>query len=152
MVLLVNLPREYIAYLLIGLKTVGRVSFPAFLFKEYFMALFGKYNFKGIKKQGAEGLKLALASSPATIWIAKIPLINNLLEPFVNWLANNGLVILNIGAIYVNGKVDQSLLDRSIDEGLKKVQNSNGNLTPEQIKEIDNAVIEAANRALPYTK
>ncbi len=116
------------------------------------MALTGKYNFKGIKKQGAEGLKLALSSSPTTIWIAKIPLIDTLLEPIVNWLANNGLVLLNIGAIHINGEIDQSLLDRNLDEGIKKVQQTGTTLTPEQIKEIDDAVIEAANRALPYSK
>jgi len=116
------------------------------------LALSGKYDFKGIKKQGASGIKLALASNPSTASIAKIPLIGTLLEFLVNWLANNGLVLLNIGAIYVNGEIDQKLLDRSIEEGLKKVEQSGGTLTPEQIKEIDDAVIKAADRALPYSR
>ena len=111
-----------------------------------------KYDFKGIKAQGANGLKLALASNPNTAWMLKVPFITNLLEMGVNWAANNGLILLNIGAIYVNGEIDQNLLDRSIEDGLKKVEQSGGTLTPEQIKEIDDAVIEAANRALPYSR
>lgn len=116
------------------------------------MPLTGKYDFKGIKKQGAGGIKLALASNPSTVWISNLPGIENLLEACVNFLANKGLIILNIGAIYVGGEIDQGILDRSIDEGLKKVQQSGGTLTPEQIKEIDDAVIKAADRALPYSR
>ncbi len=115
------------------------------------MSLSGKYDFKGIKKQGASGLKLALASNPSSAWLAKIPFISTLLEVGVNWLANNGLIVLNIGAIYVSGEIDQSLLDRSIEDGLKKVQQAGNTLTPEQMKEIDDAVIKAADRALPYS-
>jgi len=111
-----------------------------------------KYDFKGIKKQGASGIKLALASNPSMSWMAKTPLIGTLLEFGVNWLANNGLIILNIGAIYVNGEVDQALLDRSIDEGYKKIEKLGGVLTPEQMKEIDDEVIKAADRALPYSR
>ena len=116
------------------------------------MPLTGKYDFKGIKKQGAGGLKLALASNHSTMWMVKVPFIMTLLEAGINWLTNNGLILLNIGAIYVGGQIDQGLLDRSIEEGLKKVEQSGGSLTPEQIKEIDDAVIEAANRALPYSR
>ena len=116
------------------------------------MPVSGKYDFKGIKKQGAGGLKLALASNPSTVWITKIPLLGTVLEFGVNWLANNGLVLLNIGAIYVNGELDQALLDRSFDEGIKKVEQAGGTLTPEQIKEIDDAVIKAARKALPYVR
>jgi hypothetical protein len=116
------------------------------------MPLSGKYDFKGIKEQGANGLKLALASNPSTIWMTKLPFVMSVLAFAVNWAANNGLIILNIGAIYVNGEVDQSILDRSIDDGLKKVEQAGATLTPEQIKEIDDAVIKAADRALPYSK
>ena len=111
-----------------------------------------KYDFQGIKKQGASGLMLALASDPATIWMTRVPFITKMLEMGVNWLANKGLVVLNIGAIYVNGEIDQALLDRSIEDGLRKVEQPGVSLTPEQIKEIDDAVIKAADRALPYSR
>jgi hypothetical protein len=115
------------------------------------MPISGKYDFPGIKKKGAIGLKMALASSPYTAWFLKLGTLSTLLlEFFANWLANNGLVVLNIGAIYVNGEIDQALLDRAIEEGLKKVEDPNSHLTPEQMKEIDDAVIKAADKALPY--
>lgn len=115
------------------------------------MSIKGKYDFKGIKTKGAAGLKAALLANPSTAAIAKIPFITTLLEILTNWMANNGLILLNIGAIYVNGEVDTALLDRSIEEGLKKVE-SGVQLTPEQIKEIDDEVIKSADRALTYTR
>ena len=115
------------------------------------MGLSGKYNFQGIKTKGAAGLKLALSSSPYTAWLAKIPALSDLLLEFVtNWLANKGLIVLNVGYFYVDGKIDQAALDRAIDSGIARV--AAGGLTPEQMKEIDDAVINAANKALPYGK
>lgn len=117
------------------------------------MGLSGKYNFKGIKKMGASGLRLALSSSPYTAWLTKLPAISDfLLEFATNWAANHGLIILNVGAFYVGGELDQKALDSAIDNGLKQVEESGGKLTPEQIKEIDDAVIKAADKALPYGK
>jgi len=116
------------------------------------MAISGKYNYSGIKKQGAAGLSALLASNPSTAWLIKVPLINTLLEFISNYLANKGLILMNLGAIYVNGVVDQHLLDRAMEEGLKRVEQSGGTLTPEQIKEIDDAVIKAARKALPYVR
>lgn len=116
------------------------------------MATLAKYDFKGIKRQGANGIKLALLSNPSTAWLAKAPGIEPFLEFVVNWLANNGLVLLNIGAIYVNGNIDQRLLDRSIEDGLKRVELNGSTLNAAQIKEIDDEVIKAADRALPYVK
>jgi len=116
------------------------------------MSLTGKYDFKGIQDKGARGLKLALASTPYTAWLAKAPGIDNLLEPLVNWLANNGLVLLNVGAIVVNGKVDQNKLDEALDAGIKEVELPGNTITPERAKEIDDEVIKAADSALPYTR
>lgn len=114
------------------------------------MPISGKYDFKGIKKLGAAGIRGALVSNPSTAFLVKIPFIMFFLEMFVNWMTNNGLILLNIGAIYVGGQVDQKVLDRAIDEGIKKFENAGGKLSAKQIKEIDDAVIRAADRALPY--
>lgn len=117
------------------------------------MGLTGKYDFKGIKKADAAGLKLAFASTPYTAWLLKWPALATLIgELLSNFLANNGLIILNVGAFYVDGKLDQKALDNAIDAGIKAVENSGGKLTPEQMKEIDDAVIAAADKALPYGK
>lgn len=114
------------------------------------MGLTGKYNFKGIKKMGSAGIRIALLSSPQTAWMTKIPLLDLWIGLAVNWLANNGLILLNIGAIIVNGEVDQKLLDRALENGIKEVENQGAKLSPERAKEIDDAVIRAADRALPY--
>ena len=117
------------------------------------MGLSGKYDFKGIKKLGGAGLRAALLSTPYLAWLAKVPAVSNFISEFLaNWLANKGLILLNVGAFYVNGELDQNALDSAIDEGLKKVEQSGGKLTPEQIKAIDDAVIKAADKALPYGK
>lgn len=115
------------------------------------MPITGKYNFKGIKEKGAAGLRLALSSTPQTAWLVKYPALTNfLLEAFANWLANKGLIVMNIGAYYVEGKLDQKAFDEAMDKGILRVDAAGGTLTPEQIKEIDDAVIKAANKALPY--
>ena len=119
------------------------------------MGITGKYNFPGIKKWGAKGISLALASTTWGAWLLKYtfgPVIDYVLELIVNWLANKGLIVLNIGAIYVGGEIDQAALDRAIDQGIEKVRLAGGKLTPKQEKEIDDAVIQAADQALPYGK
>jgi hypothetical protein len=114
------------------------------------VAIGGRYDFKGIKKLGSAGVRAALLSNPSTAFLVKVPFFNALIEMLLNWLTNNGLILLNIGAIYVNGEIDQKVLDRAIDEGIKRVELSGAKLTPKQIKEIDDAVIRAADKFLPY--
>lgn len=115
------------------------------------MPISGKYDFKGIKKTGRLAIKAALASNPSTAWLNKFGSLADLLIEFgVNWLANRGLIFLNVGAFYVGGEFDQNALDKAIENGLKAVENPNKKLTPQQMKEIDDAVIKAADKALPY--
>jgi len=111
------------------------------------MAISGRYDFQGIKKAGASALALALAASPYTAWILKGGKLTTLcLEFLANLLANNGLIILNLGAIYIEGHFDQKLFDAALQDGLDKVQLGRDKLTPEQGKAIDDAVRDAARR------
>lgn len=103
------------------------------------MGLTGKYDFDGIQNTGARGLKTLFP------WVP-----NFILELAVNWLANKGLVLLNVMAAVVDGKIDIARLDRAIDDGIRRVEKSHGNLTKSEIEDIDNAVIQAADQALPY--
>ena len=117
------------------------------------MPISGKYDFKGIKKTGSMGLRAALASSPATAWTLKFGMFLDLILEFgTNWLANKGLIVLNVGAFYVGGEIDQKALDNAIESGLAAVEKPGAKLTPKQIKEIDDAVIKAADKALPYNR
>lgn len=110
------------------------------------MPLSGKYDFPGIKKLGAQSLRLALNASPYTAWFFKVPGSILVCEFFINWLANKGLLILNLGAIQIGTEIDQHRLDKAMDEALNSIMEKGGRdkLTPEQKKEIDNAVIQAA--------
>lgn len=117
------------------------------------MGLTGKYDFKGIQRLGAAGLSAVLST---TAWGAallkfglKVP-IEIGAEWASNWLANKGLVILNIGAIYVNGEFDQSAFDNAMENGLSRVEA--GGLTEAQKKAIDDEVIKAFRRFAPVTR
>jgi len=119
------------------------------------MGLTGKYDFKGIKKYGALGLETALSTTSWGAVVLKIPVIGTLLkggmELFVNWLANEGLMVLNIAAISVNGEIDQKNFDAHMDDALNKVSLGAGKLTPAQQKEIDDAVIVAFRKFAKFT-
>lgn len=113
------------------------------------MSLSGKYNFSGIKKLGAAGLRLALASSPKSAWLLKFGSLTDLvLEFFMNWLANKGLVILNLGAIYVSGEMNQRDLDSAMDRAISEIKYAGGidSLTEAEKRAIDEAVIKAARK------
>lgn len=117
------------------------------------MALSGKYDFKGIKKLGSAGIRAAMATTPYTAWLLKFGFLLDLgLEFLVNWCANHGLILMNVGAYYVNGELDQKALDNALDNGLRLVEQPGAKLTPQQMKEIDDAVIKAADKALAYGK
>lgn len=110
------------------------------------MGLTGKYDFKGIKKWGALGIESALSTVPWAAAIFKIPVIGTIargtLELLVNWFANEGLLIINIGAIAIEGQWDQKGFDDAMNEALKKVQDTKGQLTDAQKKAIDDEVIK----------
>ncbi len=121
------------------------------------MGITGKYNFPGIKKAGVVAIEAALAG---TTWGASLlasglfkffsPLEDVVLDWAINWLANQGLIVLNLGAIIVNGEVDQALFDAALDNGLKLVENGRDKITPLQGKKIDDDVIQAARRFIDF--
>ncbi len=104
----------------------------------------GKYNFPGIKKVGAASLEAVLAG---TSWGASLlagpfrPVVKLFLGHAIEWAANKGLVIINIGEIYISGELDQSLFDQAVDEALEKVKVPG--LSETKKEQIDNEVREA---------
>lgn len=112
------------------------------------MGITGKYSFPGIQKAGRLAIEAALAS---TTWGASLlangifklfsPLEGVLLDAMINWLANKGLIVLNLGAIVIEGNFDQAAFDDAMQAGLDRVKQ--GNLTPAQGKAIDDAVRKA---------
>lgn len=111
------------------------------------MGLTGKYDFPGFQKLGRSGASALFNSTP---WLAWIPsgLRNALVNVVAEILANKGLVILNGAAYVVGGKIDSDKLASALNDGIAAVDR--GGLTPEQGKAIDDAVIKAADKAIPY--
>lgn len=119
------------------------------------MGLTGKYDFAGIKKFGAAGIKAALSSTPWGAWLVSKwmePITDILLGWAINWLANEGLIVLNVGAIAVSGDWDQKAFDSALSDGLRKVELSGGKLTEAERKKIDDEVIKAARRFIIITR
>lgn len=112
------------------------------------MAITGKYKFDGISKGSSTIIRAALLESPFGA-LFRIPFFQTLLEMFLNWMANKGLVVMNLGAYKVGNYVDAKALSKAMEDGWAIVD-SGKKLTPEEIKRIDDAVIKAANKALPY--
>lgn len=113
------------------------------------MPISGKYDFQGIKKLGAAGLRGAMATSPYTAWALKGGRLTDLILEFLtNWLANKGLLVLNLGAISVSGEVDQRNFDAAMDAAISEISRRGGRdaLTPAQKKAIDDEVIRAARK------
>ncbi len=119
------------------------------------MGLTGKYDFKGIKKVGGAGIRVALSHSPYTAWILKWGSLTTILtEALANWFANKGLVLFNLGAIYVEGEIDQEALDSEMDRAISEIQLKGGKnkLTAAERKAIDDGVIKAARKFIVIGK
>lgn len=110
------------------------------------MGLTGKYKFPGFQKAGRAGATALFTSTP---WLAWIPagLRGAIVNVIAEILANKGLVLLNGAAYVIGGKLDSAALNKALTEGIEAVDRG---VTPEQGKAIDDAVIKAADRALPY--
>ena len=109
------------------------------------MGITGKYDFKGLKKLNALGMKAFLSGLPAPFsWLASL---DALLELIGNWAANKGLVMMNLGAIVRNGAVDQKFFDEQIEAGWSLIEaKGRSDVTPEEGARIDEQVREAARR------
>jgi hypothetical protein len=102
-----------------------------------------KYDFVGIKKRSALAVFIALASSPIS-WVTQGlqgRIFLKVLEYVFNILANKGLIVLNVLHEETTSYWDQIAFEKAFDEAIKKVRESEGPLTPEQVKDIDNEVI-----------
>lgn len=102
---------------------------------------------------GASLIKGLLASTGWGAWLIKSPLsgaVDKFDELLVNYLTNKGLIVINIGAIYVNGEWDQSSFDKAMDEGIAKAKVPG--LNDAQKKVIDDEVLKSFRRFARITK
>lgn len=104
----------------------------------------GKYDFPGIRKAGAAALRAVLLSTGWGTWLVNGPLkgfTDKLLGIISEYIANQGLIIINLGAIFIEGEVDQKAFDTAMDKALIRARLNK--LTPEEIKALDDEVIKA---------
>jgi hypothetical protein len=107
----------------------------------------GKYDFQGIQKAGRAGINALLASTAWGAWIIASPFhtVLDLVEDLaINFLANRGLLVVNIGAIYVSGEFQQSDFDKAFDDAIQKSKTPG--LSDAQKKVIDDQVIASFRR------
>ena len=74
------------------------------------------------------------------------PVVAAVRDLLMNFLANRGLIVLNIGANIVDGSIDQAALDAALDAGIKKVMQGRDKITPAEGKKIDDDVAKAFDR------
>ena len=107
-----------------------------------------KYQFDGVSKFSAVMIFTSLASSPfaflTTGILGKFTFF--ILEKISNWLANKGLILLNVGVNYIAVLNQQGDYDKTIEEAIKKVKDNPGRLTDAQKKAIDQPVIDSFKR------
>lgn len=113
------------------------------------MGITGRYNFPGMQKLASAGINLLLAATTWGAWLIASPLMPavTIVEGWiVNWLANHGLIVLNVGVNIVDGVLDQAAMDKALDAGIKRVMQGRDKITPADGKAIDDKVREAFDK------
>lgn len=110
------------------------------------MGLTGRYDFPGIQKAVRRSIELLAASTTFGAWLIASPfkpVIDAIENLIINWLVNRGLIIIDIGAVMVEGKVNQSKLDAALDAAFEKMKVGRDKITPEEGAKIDAETTQA---------
>lgn len=107
------------------------------------MGITGRYNFPGIQKAMGLVIDSLVAGTGWGAWLLASPfkpLVNYFRDLAINYLANKGIILINIGANIVDGVLDQKAMDQALDEGIRRVMQGRDTLTPAEGKAIDDKV------------
>ncbi len=113
------------------------------------MGITGRYSFSGIQKAAGVAIDALIAGTGWGAWLLAspfMPIVSFFRDALVNFLANRGLIILNIGVNIIDGVIDQKALDSALDEGIKRVMQGRDKITPAEGKAIDDKVRAAFDR------
>ncbi len=108
-----------------------------------------KHKFWGIGATGAAIIVSGLAATPATAFLANGiigKIIFYIAKLLCAYLANLGLIVLNVGSAKLETITESGTFDgswESADELIKKIRDTGRELTDEEIKAIDGPVIDA---------
>lgn len=110
-----------------------------------------KHDFDGIAGAGASLVFNALRGSGASFltWGIFGSITFFVLKKLFNFLANQGLVILNLGADLVSTQVEKHKFDKALEEAIEKVKNKQ-NLTKEEMDAIDEPVRAAFRKFVSF--
>ncbi len=117
-----------------------------------------KHKLMGIGAASASMVLAALLSNPSTIWLA-----SGIIGKIVNWLltmgfsmlASAGLVVLNVGAARIETLIDGKNFDgawESAEEFIAAIRATGREMTPEEIKKIDDQVIIAFRKFASFAR
>lgn len=104
------------------------------------MGLTGRYDFKGIQKAGRAAIDAILTGTTWGVWLLKSPFkgaVDAIEDAAINWLTNRGLIWINVGAVLIDGKVDEDKLNSALDSAFDKLKIGRDKITPEQGAKID---------------
>jgi len=108
-----------------------------------------KRKFEGIGETSAAIILAGLAANPSTLFLSSGflgKIVFQISKYFCMMLANLGLIVMNLGAAKLQVIVDGGNYDGSwekAEELLKKIRDQGREITDEEIKQIDGAVIDA---------
>lgn len=106
-----------------------------------------KHKLDGIGGASAAVVFAALSSNPYTAWMTagiQGKIFFWVCENIFAWLASVGLVLLNVGAENLLAVIDKANFDSSLESAEKfiaEIRKTGRDLTPQEIKEIDDKVI-----------
>lgn len=107
------------------------------------MGITGRYNFPGIQKAARliiDGLIAGTGWGAAILASPFKPVLDYLIDLLDNYLANRGIILLNIGVNIIDGIVDQKAMDKALDDGIRKVMQGRDKITPKDGEAIDDKV------------
>lgn len=110
------------------------------------MGITGRYNFPGIQKATGRLIDGLIAGTAWGAWLLASPfkpLVAYARDLLVNYLANRGIIILNVGVNIVDGVLDQKAMDDALDAGIRRVMQGRDKITPAEGQAIDDKVRKA---------
>lgn len=117
-----------------------------------------KHKLDGIGGASAAAIMAALLANPGTSFLAA-GFLGKILYPVLTYvfsaLASMGLVLLNLGAENVLGAIEKSNFDGSFESAerlINQIRSTGRELTPEEVKKIDDNVIEQFRKFAKMTR
>lgn len=104
------------------------------------MGLTGRYDFKGIQKAGERLIDVLIAGTGWGAWLLAspfMPAVRMLEGLLINYLTNRGLIVIDVAAVLINGKIDEARLTSALNSAFEKLKVGHDKITPAEGAKID---------------